>query len=310
MARELGNWRRIRETDLAVVQSFGAFAPGGRYLASADTNSIEVREARLGTIVATVEMTAVTSLAISADGSLLVAADDEGGINAWSLPPATPIWQARLTLPPPAYAQVVYDVQFAQSGLAVASKPAGINNTVVELWPIHYSMRDRPEPRWQNVMLNSDYQAFSPSPDGMRVLLATDEGYWVLQHNGDRQFIDEYYEHGDHAVVAFSTNGQHAIGVEPEGAWIYDVYEHAMRELLAMEQLDEPTDVAWSPSDEQVLITSEDGLTLCAMEHGECTRLGLIDESPGFEAAAFLDESTIAAKRGDALLLFSTGATA
>ena len=66
MARELEHWRRISETDLAVVQSFGAFSPGGRYLASADTNTIEVRESRSGLIVATMEMGGVTSLAIHA----------------------------------------------------------------------------------------------------------------------------------------------------------------------------------------------------------------------------------------------------
>lgn len=305
MAGELGNWRRVRETDLAVVQSFGAFSPGGRYLASADTNSIEVRESRGGAIVATVEMAAVTSLALSADGTLLVAADDDGAINAWTLPPAAPLWQARLTLPPPAYAQVVYDVQFAGSGLAVASKPAGVNNTVVELWPVQASERRRPEPLWQNVMLNSDYQAFSPSPDGMRVLLATDEGYWVLQHDGQRVFIDEYYDRGEHAVVAFSTGGRHAAGVEPEGAWVYTVQEHAMREIVDMDELDEPTDIAWAPSDQWIVITSEDGLTLCGMEDAGFARRGRIDDSPGFEAAAFVDETTIAAKRGDTLVLFT-----
>jgi hypothetical protein len=158
-------------------------------------------------------------------------------------------------------------------------------------------------------MLNSDYQSFSPSPDGTRVLLATDEGYWVLQRDGQRLFIDEFYDRGEHAVVAFSSDGIRAAGVEPEGAWVYDVYEHAMREILDMEGLDEPTDVAWSPSDEWILITSEDGLTLCGRKDEGFVRLGLIDDSPGFEAAAFIDETTVAGKRGDSLLLFSCDPT-
>jgi hypothetical protein len=141
------------------------------------------------------------------------------------------------------------------------------------------------------------------------VLLATDEGYWVLRQDGERVFIDEYYDRGEHAVVAFSTDGRRAAGIEPEGAWVYDVLEHAMREILDMEDLDEPTDVAWSPSDDWLLITSEDGLTICGMQDGEWARIGIIDDSPGFEAAAFGDETTIAAKRGDALLLFATGVT-
>jgi WD40 repeat protein len=309
VTRELEGWQRTRETDLAVVQSFGAFSPGGRYLASADTNPIEVRESGSGAIVATMEMVGVTSLAISPDGTLLVAADDEGSINAWTLSPATPLWQARLTLPPPAYAQIVYDVQFAANGLAVVSKPAGVNNTVVELWPVQTSSRQRPQPLWQNVMLNSDYQAFSPSPDGLRVLLATDEGYWVLQHDGQRLFIDEYYESGEHAVVAFSTDGRRAVGVEQEGAWVYEVSAHEMREILDMEELQEPTDVTWSPADDLILITSEDGLTLCGATPEGFAVLGVIDEDPGFEAAAFIDDTTIAAKRGDTLLIFSSTQT-
>ena len=86
MAYSVDNWRRTQAFDLAVVQSFGAFSPGGRFLAAADSNSIEVRDARSGTISATVEMVGVTSLAVSPDGRLLVAADDEGTVNAWTLP--------------------------------------------------------------------------------------------------------------------------------------------------------------------------------------------------------------------------------
>jgi hypothetical protein len=107
-------------------------------------------------------------------------------------------------------------------------------------------------------------------------------------------------------VVAFSTDGRRAVGVEPEGAWVYVVGEHAMREILDMEVLDEPTDVAWSPSDDLILITSEDGLSLCSRTDDGYVRQGLIDESAGFEAAAFIDETTIAAKRGDTLLLFTS----
>ena len=307
MAYEVDNWRRAREIDLAVVQSFGAFSPGGRYLAAADTNTIEVRESQGGGIVATMEMIGVTSLAINEDGTLLVAADDEGGINAWSLPPATALWQARLTLPPPAYAQVVYDVQFSLDGnLAVACKPAGVNNTVVEIWPVHSGERRRPEPLWQNVMLNSDYQAFAPAPDGRSVLLATDEGYWLLRHDGDRRFIDEYYQSGEHAVVAFSPEGDLAAGVEAEGGWIYDVREHAMREIADLGGLEEPTDISWSPDGRAVLITSEDGLTLCTQTGAEFTALGTIDDTSGFEAASFVDPATIVVKRGDVLLVFST----
>ena len=119
-------------------------------------------------------------------------------------------------------------------------------------------------------------------------------------------FIDEYYESGDHAVVAFSTEGRRAVGVEPEGAWVYEVAAHAMREILDMEELDEPTDVAWAPSDELILITSEDGLTICGSSDEGFIRLGLIDDTAGFEAGAFIDETTIVAKRGDTLLLFSS----
>lgn len=305
MARDLGTWRRSREIDLAVVQSFGAFSPGGRFLASADTNTIEVRDARTGLISATMEMAAVTSLAISPDGTILVAADDEGSINAWSLPPASVLWQARLALPAPAFAQVVFDVQFAHTGLAVVSKPGGVNNTIVEFWPLDGAAYRKPEALWQNVMLNSDYQAFSPSPDGDRVMLATHEGYWVLTGSGDRLFVDEYFGSGEHAVVAFSTSGHLAVGVEPEGAWIYNAGAHALREIESVDALTEPTDVAWSDNDELILITSEDGLSLCAADGDAFTWLGLIDDTPGFEAAAFVDEATIAAKRGDVLLIFS-----
>ena len=305
MAYEPENWRQTRGTDLAVVQSFGAFSPGGRFLASADTNTIEVRETRGGGIIATMEMGGVTSLAISADGGLLVAADDEGTISAWSLPPAALLWRARLTMPPPAFAQVVYDVQFTPGGmLGVVSKPAGVNNTIVEIWPMPAAGEHRPDPVWQNVMLNSDYQAFSPSPDGLRVLLGTDEGYWVLEHDGARLFIDEYYEGGEHAVVAFSPDGTLAAGVEPEGAWVYEPREHAMREVAGMDTLDEPTDVGWSPDAAALLITSEDGLTICARGSDGFERLGMIDDSPGIEAATFLDDRSIVAKRGDTLLLF------
>lgn len=306
MPYEVDNWRRAREIDLAVVQSFGAFSPGGRYLAAADTNTIEVRESLGGGIVSTMEMIGVTSLAINENGALLVAADDEGGINAWSLPPATPLWQARLTLPPPAYAQVVYDVQFSLDGnLAVASKPAGVNNTVVELWPVRAGARKRPDPLWQNVMLNSDYQAFAPAPDGQSVLLATDEGYWLLMPDGDRRFIDEYYQSGEHAVVAFSPDGALAAGVEAEGGWIYEVREHAMREIADLGGLEEPTDISWSPDGRTVLITSEDGLTLCTQTGDDFTALGSIDDTSGFEAASFADQATIVAKRGDVLLVFT-----
>lgn len=305
MARDLGVWHRVREVDLAVVQSFGAFSPGGRFLASADTNTIEVRDTHSGAITATMEMAAVTSLAVSPDGSLLVAADDEGHINAWAVPPARPLWQAHLTLPPPAYAQVVFDVQFAGSTLAVVSKPAGINNTVVELWPISARDTQRPVPRWQNVLLNSDYQAFSPSPTGDRMLLATHDGYWVLLDTGDRLFIDEYYGSGEHAVVSFSTAGTQAAAVEEEGAWTYDTAAHAIEEIRGMEALQEPTDIAWSPDDDRILITSEDGLGLCAGEEGTFSWLGLIEDTAGFEAACFITSDTIAAKRGDTLHFFT-----
>jgi WD40 repeat protein len=297
----------MQEFDLAVVQSFGAFSPGGRFLAAADSNSIEVRDARSGVISATVEMVGVTSLAVSPDGRLLVAADDEGGINAWTLPPATALWRARLVLPPPAYAQVVYDVQFAAQGLlALASKPAGVNNTVIEVWPLKPGQNDRPKPTWQSVMLNADYQAFSPAPDGSRVLLATEDGYWLIQSDDDRRFIDGYYESGEHALVAFSPDGGEAAGIEPEGGWIYDVASHAMREIDDYAALDEPSDVAWSADGDALLITSEDGLVLCARTADGFLYRGVIDDSAGFEAAAFLDGQTIAAKRGDTLVVLTT----
>ncbi len=309
MAFSVENWQRVQEIDLAVVQSFGAFSPGGKFLAAADANTIEVREARRGTIVATVEMLAVTSLAVSEDGTLLVAADDDGAINAWTLAPVEPLWRDRLVMPPPSYAEIVYDVQFAADGsLAVASKPAGVNNTLVGIWPIQSTLRKRPEPRWQSIMLNSDYHSFSPSPDGSRILLITDEGYWILQAGNERLFIDGFYDSGENAVVAFSTDGRLAVGVEPEGGWVYRVASHEMQEIDELAMLDEPTDVAWSPDSQAILITSEDGLALCTRSDDEhsFTYLGLIDESPGFEAAAFIDAETIAAKRGDALLVFST----
>lgn len=309
MAYEVENWHQTQAVDLAVVQSFGAFSPGGRFLAAADTNTIEVRDARSGAMIATTQMFAVTSLAVSSDGSLLVAADDEGSINAWTLPPVASLWQARLTLPPPAYAQVVYDVQFAgEDTVAVASKPAGVNNTLIEIWPIQRGMRQRPEPLWQNVMLNSDYQTFSPSPDGSRVLLATEEGYWVVQSGGERLFIDGYYDTGEHAVMAFALDGSHAAGIEPEGGWIYEVRAHSMREIEGLPALEEPTDVCWSPDGDAILITSEDGLALCARAGEDFSYLGLLNETPGFEAAAFIDTGTIAAKRGDSLVVFSSGA--
>jgi hypothetical protein len=221
------------------------------------------------------------------------------------MPPARPLWQAHLTLPPPAYAQVVFDVQFAGTKLAVVSKPAGINNTVVELWPITAQDKQRPAPLWQNVLLNSDYQAFSPSPAGDRVLLATHDGYWVLLETGDRLFIDEYYGSGEHAVVAFSTDGTRAAAVEEEGAWTYTVAAHAIEEIQGMEGLQEPSDIVWSPEGDLLLITSDDGLGLCGSEDDKFSWLGLIEESSGFEAACFVTSDTIAAKRGDILYLFT-----
>jgi WD40 repeat protein len=307
VAYSVDNWRRTQAFDLAVVQSFGAFSPGGRFLAAADSNSIEVRDARSGAISAAVEMIGVTSLAVSPDGRLLVAADDEGAVNAWTLPPAAALWRAHLVLPPPAYAQVVYDVQFAAQGLlALASKPAGVNNTLVEVWPIRAGQNERPKPAWQSVMLNADYQTFAPAPDGSRVILATEDGYWLLQANNERQFIDGYYDAGEHAVIAFSLDGREAAGIEAEGGWIYDVASHAMREIDAYSELDEPTDVAWSPDGDALLITSEDGLVLCVRAEDGFTYRGVIDDSTGFEAAAFLDGHTIAAKRGDTLVVLTT----
>ncbi|MDB5059472.1 MAG: hypothetical protein JWO59_2944 [Chloroflexi bacterium] len=309
MAYSLENWERTQETDLAVVQSFGAFSPGGRYLAAADANTIEVRETLGGSMVATVEMLGVTSLAVSADGTLLVAADDDGTVAAWALGPLKPLWRARLEMPPPAYAQVVYDVQFAANGaLAVASKPAGVDNTLVEIWPLSAMPGERPQPTWQSVMLNSNYQTFSPSPDGSRVILVTEDGYWVLLPNNERIFIDGFYDTGDHAVVAFSPDGTHAAGIEPEGGWVYDVASHAMREIDDMAMLEEPTDVGWSPDGEALLVTSEDGLSICVRRNGGFAYLGTIDDSAGFEAAAFVDDNTIVAKRGDTLLVFTQSA--
>jgi WD40 repeat protein len=306
----LENWQRTQETDLAVVQSFGAFSPGGKYLASADANTIEVRESRGGAILATVEMLGVTSLAVSADGRMLVAADDDGTVAAWALNPLTQLWHTRLELPPPAYAQVVYDVQFAAAGsLAVASKPAGVNNTLVEVWLITPDALERPSPAWQSVMLNSDYHSFGPNPDGSRILLVTEDGYWVLMENNERLFIDGFYDAGENAVVAFSPDGAYATGIEPEGGWVYDVSSHAMREIDDMALLEEPTDVCWSPASDAVLITSEDGLSICVKQDEGFAFLGTLDDSAGFEAASFIDDSTIVAKRGDALIVFTYAAT-
>jgi WD40 repeat protein len=308
MAYSIENWRSVLEVDLAVVQSFGAFSPGGRFLAAADTNTIEVREARRGGIVATVEMLAVTSLAVSAEGDLLVAADDEGNINAWSLSPNAPLWRDKLVLPAPAYAEIVYDVQFSVSGgLAVASKPAGVNNTLVGIWPIQTGVLQRPSPLWQSIMLNSDYRSFGPSPDASRILLITDEGYWLLHPNNDRSFIDGFFDSGENAIAAFSPDGRLAAAIEPEGGWIYRVGEHEVVEIADIAVLDEPTDLSWSPDGEALLITTEDGLSLCTRtgdEH-EFTYQGVLTDLPGFEAAAFLDANTIVAKRADALILYS-----
>ncbi|MGH2387719.1 MAG: WD40 repeat domain-containing protein [Chloroflexota bacterium] len=308
MAYSVENWRSVLEIDLAVVQSFGAFSPGGRFLAAADTNTIEVREARRGGIVATVQMLAVTSLAVSADGDLLVAADDEGNINAWSLSPNAPLWSDKLVMPPPAYAEIVYDVQFATTGgLAVASKPAGVNNTLVGIWPVQGTMRQRPGPLWQSVMLNSDYHSFSPSPDATRILLITDEGYWLIHANNERSFIDGFFAGGENAVAAFSPDGRLAAAIEPEGGWIYRVGEHEVVEIVDIGMLDEPTDVSWSPNGEALLVTTEDGLSLCTRtgdEH-EFTYQGVLADLPGFEAAAFVDADTIVAKRADSLMLYT-----
>jgi WD40 repeat protein len=307
VAFNLENWRRTQEIDLAVVQSFGAFSPGGRFLAAADANTIEVRESGTGAIIATVEMLGVTSLAVSSNGRLLVAADDDGNVGAWGLSPLASLWRSRLELPSPAYAQVVYDVQFAANGmLAVASKPAGVNNTLVEVWPISAESAGRPQPAWQSVMLNSDYQTFSPSPDSSRVLLVTEDGYWIVLPNSDRLFIDGFYDSGENAVVGFSVDGSQATGIEPEGGWTYDVATHAMREIDDLGVLEEPSDVCWSPDGDAILITSEEGLSICAKQPEGFAFLGAIDGGAGFEAAAFLDESTIVAKRGDTLIVLSS----
>jgi WD40 repeat protein len=307
VAFDLESWRRTQETDLAVVQSFGAFSPGGRFLAAADANTIEVRASSSGAILATVEMLGVTSLAVSPDGGLLVAADDDGTVAAWGLTPLKQLWRARLELPPPAYAQVVYDVQFAAGGqLAVASKPAGVNNTLVEIWPFSARTVERPQPVWQSVMLNSDYQTFSPDPDGSRILLVTEDGYWIVLPGNERLFIDGFYDSGENAVVGFSLDGAEAAGIEPEGGWIYDVSSHAMREIDDIGVLEEPTDVCWSPDGGAILITSEEGLSICARQAEGFAYLGTLDASSGYEAAAFVDGSTVAAKRGDSMVLFST----
>jgi hypothetical protein len=154
-------------------------------------------------------------------------------------------------------------------------------------------------------MLNSDYHTFSPSPDGSRILLATEEGYWLIKAAGERLFIDGFYDTGEHAVVAFAPDGSLAAGIEPEGGWIYEVEGHAMREIDGIPMLEEPTDVSWSPDGDAILITSEDGLALCLRAEDDFTYLGLLNDTPGFEAAAFIDAETIAAKRGDSLLVFA-----
>jgi len=85
------------------------------------------------------------------------------------------------------------------------------------------------------------------------------------------------------------------------------VGEHEVVEIADIAMLDEPTDVSWSPDGEALLITTEDGLSLCTRsgdEH-EFTFQGVLTDLPGFEAAAFLDATTIAAKRADTLTVFS-----
>jgi WD40 repeat protein len=184
-----------------------------------------------------------------------------------------------------------------------------VNNTLVEVWPIKAGQGDRPKPLWQSIMLNADYQAFCPSPDGSRILLATEDGYWLLSASDERRFIDGYYEAGEHTIIAFSPDGREAAGIEPEGGWIYDVASHAMREIDEFSQLDEPTDVAWSPDGDALLITSEDGLVLCVRTVDGFLFRGVLDDSNGFEAAAFVDAGTIAAKRGDTLIVLTAEPT-
>jgi WD40 repeat protein len=126
--------------------------------------------------------------------------------------------------------------------------------------------------------------------------------------SSERLFIDGFYDTGEHAVVAFSPDGAFATGIEPEGGWVYDVSSHAMREIDDMALLEEPTDVAWSPASDAILVTSEDGLSLCVRQGEGFAFLGTLDDSAGFEAASFIDDTTIVAKRGDALILFSYAA--
>jgi len=109
------NWRSVLEVDLAVVQSFGAFSPAAVFWRGRHQH-IEVREARRGGIVTTVEnagrdlargkaRTAIfwwrrMTRAISTPG----ACRQRAAVERQAGPTRS------------AYAEIVYDVQFSASG--------------------------------------------------------------------------------------------------------------------------------------------------------------------------------------------------